>query len=124
MPKAKASEAFITAYIECALWATTDNTDDSGGEPLDANYDADDLTKACRKQMVDDCHDFVGLCEREGQPFNESDEYAGHDFFLTRCGHGAGFWDRGLPNGEELSKLAKTFGDVYLYVHRKRIHHG
>jgi hypothetical protein len=40
---------------------------------------------------------------------------AGHDFWLTRNGHGAGFWDRGL--GEVGDKLSKTcrYGtqDVY-----------
>jgi hypothetical protein len=41
---------------------------------------------------------------------------AGHDFWLTRNGHGAGFWDRGLGDlGERLSKAAKVYGEVYLY---------
>ena len=29
-------------------------------------------------------------CKYRGCPV---DEYAGHDFWLTRNGHGAGFWD-------------------------------
>lgn len=36
---------------------------------------------------------------------------AGVDFFLTRNGHGSGFWDMGLgQSGEELSALAREFG--------------
>ena len=45
---------------------------------------------------------------------------AGHDFWLTRNGHGPGFWDRpeiyGEEKAQELSALAETFGVVDLYV--------
>lgn len=39
--------------------------------------------------------------------------HAGHDFWLTRNGHGAGFWDRGMPDeiGEGLSDIAKGYGE-------------
>ena len=41
----------------------------------------------------------------------------GHDFWLTRCGHGVGFWSRGLGRlGEKLTHLAEQTGDVDLYV--------
>jgi len=46
------------------------------------------------------------------------DEKAGHDFWLTRNGHGAGFWDGDWqePAGAELSKASKAFGEINLYV--------
>jgi hypothetical protein len=34
-----------------------------------------------------------------------------HDFFLTRNGHGAGFWDGDYKNGEKLTEIAKSFGE-------------
>lgn len=45
----------------------------------------------------------------------------GHDFALTRNGHGVGFWDReheGLPRelGEALSKVCESFGEFNLYL--------
>ena len=36
-------DAFTTAYIEAALWSSMDNADEQGGEPLDANYDIEDI---------------------------------------------------------------------------------
>ncbi len=45
-----------------------------------------------------------------------TDEQIGHDLWLTRQGHGAGFWDRGLPNGDKLTELCKMIefhGEVY-----------
>jgi hypothetical protein len=42
---------------------------------------------------------------------------AGHDFWLTRNGHGAGFWDRGLGDvGDRLTDAAHVYGSVDLYV--------
>jgi hypothetical protein len=44
-------------------------------------------------------------------------DMVGHDFWLTRNGHGAGFWDRGLgERGQWLTDMAKPFGSAYLYV--------
>lgn len=43
----------------------------------------------------------------------------GHDFLLTRSGHGAGFWDRGLGEvGERLTAASKPYGDTYAWCHR------
>ena len=46
-----------------------------------------------------------------------SAEQIGHDFWLTRNHHGAGFWDRGLEAlGERLTAAAQTFGDGDVYL--------
>ena len=40
------------------------------------------------------------------------------DFWLTRNGHGAGFWDgdRKAPHSDKLTELSKSFGQVDLFV--------
>jgi hypothetical protein len=46
-----------------------------------------------------------------------TDEQIGHDLWLTRAGHGAGFWDRNLPNGDKLTAICdkcRFHGDVYV----------
>ena len=108
---------FTQAYIECALWSSMDNADEQGGESLEANYDVFDLAPECLATMEADCKDFqesfASLLEQSGL----SDEQAGHDFWLTRNGHGAGFWARGLGKiGEELTAMAKPYGSCDLYV--------
>ena len=41
----------------------------------------------------------------------------GHDFWLTRNRHGAGFWDRGLEFvGINLTDAAHAWGEFNLYV--------
>lgn len=51
-------------------------------------------------------------------------ERAGHDLWLTRNGHGVGFWDGDWPEplAEILTDSAHRLGPVDLYVHRKRIY--
>lgn len=109
------AEQFLSAYIECALWSSTDNADDSGGEPLDKNYDADDLAPECLAEFKRDCE---GFQEANADDLAGLDiEQAGHDFWLTRNGHGAGFWDRGLGElGDRLSKASKVYGSVDLVI--------
>jgi len=101
----------LPSYIECALWSSMDDS----GEPLDSGEYT--LSDKAREQMREDCQNFIAYCEEEGIDSDAwSDEQFGHDFWLTRNGHGTGFWDRGLPNGDKLTAAAKTFGSCDLYV--------
>lgn len=121
---AKKMDAFTRAYFEAALWSTTDESDEQGGEPLDKNYSISDFADDTRDKMISDCADFQ---ERFGELISDDDspkieqygrdEIAGHDFWLTRNGHGAGFWDGDWPNhGDELTNASKEYGEFYLYV--------
>ena len=51
-------------------------------------------------------------------------DQAGHDFWLTRNGHGAGFWDGDWKDsaGASLTEIAKSFGECNLYDYRRKIH--
>jgi len=110
-------DAFTTAYLECALWSSTDESNEQGGEPLDDNYGLDDISLEALQSAIDDCRSFQESNADDLAESELSDEQAGHDFWLTRNGHGAGFWDRGLGEvGDRLSKASKPYGSVDLYV--------
>lgn len=126
-------QAFIDGYIECALWADcmppeSDPDGETGGcENLT-------LRPGAREKMSVDCLDFIAANEADLIAYAEAmgdnplgmwaamaaqgrarsfsgTEKAGHDFWLTRSGHGAGFWDRGLGElGERLTKASKAYG--------------
>ena len=106
------------AYVECALWSSTDESDESGGEPLDANYSADDIAAATLATMHEECDQFIAAYWALIVESGQSPEQCGCDFWLTRNGHGAGFWDRGYPAriGDALTQAAKTEGARDLYV--------
>jgi len=116
-------EEMLEAYITCALWSTNDNADDSGGVPLDANYSNEDLTPECRAAMREDVAKFLSENRADiGDKYSQ----AGHDYWLTRNGHGCGFWDRPELWGKEASRRlteACEHQEVYLYVgDDKKIH--
>lgn len=109
------NDDFLAAYIECALWASMDNADESGGEPLDANYSPEDIAPETLERMRADCAKFYAANRDD---IDGENARAGHDFWLTRNGHGAGFWDGGWPEeiGERLTAASKAFGEADLYV--------
>ena len=102
---------FLKAYVECALWSSNDDN----GNPLDDWATINDLAPETLAIMTADCADFQ---ESFADLLEDIDnEQAGHDFWLTRNGHGAGFWDRGLGDiGDQLTEMAKPYGEVNLYV--------
>lgn len=116
-------EAFIDGYVECALWADCMPAE---GEPDDAEMggrESLEMTADGRERMAVDCDafiarnlpDLVTYCELRTYDPSQGPvaSYAGHDFWLTRNGHGAGFWDRGLGDlGERLSDAARAYGDA------------
>lgn len=107
------SAEVIQAYMVCALWSSTDDSSD----PLDANYDLGDISPELAASMMSDCENFVATNNADLQESGQSSEQIGHDFWLTRNHHGAGFWDRGLGEvGEHLTKAAQVFPEVDLYV--------
>jgi hypothetical protein len=115
-------DEMLDGYITCALWSTNDESDPSGGVPLDDNYSADDLADEARASMRADCATFartnaatIVRCFGHGRC---DWSLAGHDLWLTRNGHGCGFWDGDWPtaDGDALSEAAHELGEVHLYV--------
>jgi len=112
------NDDFFSAYVAAALWSSTDDD----GDPLDREFSVDDLSPSCLEKMRFDCCDFwiqAGdlLCDGNCNT-DQWEEQAGHDFWLTRNGHGCGFLDGDWkePAATALTALAKKFGEVYLEV--------
>jgi hypothetical protein len=99
-------------YIAAALWSSTGDDD----TPLDQTHSADDLAPETFEAMRKDCRDFIHQAKALIIATGLDPSQVGHDFWLTRNGHGAGFWDRGLGEpGDKLTDIAKHFGEVWLY---------
>lgn len=125
---------FFRSYVGTALWSSndeSDESDESGGEPLDRNHDISDIAPETIESMLRDCASFYARnrwhihCDdapqandTEGSIAAREAAMAGHDFWLTRCGHGAGFWDGDWPEpaATVLDNASESFGNVDLYV--------
>jgi hypothetical protein len=107
--------AALDGYVECALWSELDDD----GEPLDAHHAREAIHVDSLADMYADVLAFIRGCLQERPDVFEgmAPGQIGHDFWLTRNHHGAGFWDRGLgERGEWLTAMAHPYGDASLYV--------
>lgn len=97
---------FITAYFAAVNFT---ETGEDGQPPNDA-----DLDDYFRKECIADCMSFF----QRARPWLSDNQLAqaGHDFWLTRNGHGSGFWDKEkiYPQSELLTKLAESYGGAYV----------
>ena len=103
-------------YLDTLLWSSAVGED--GDESADAYEPALGLIVSSREDVKDflaAAGDLIDVAGRVIKGYNAVS--AMHDFALTRNGHGAGFWDRGLGAvGEELTAIAKGFGSHEVYL--------
>lgn len=99
-------DEFTKAYIECAFWTLPE-------DDLMENKTIYDIAPESLEKIITDCANFQAIASQ----WNATDAQAGHDFWLTRNGHGAGFWDGDWPeHGDALTEWSKTFGPCDLYI--------
>lgn len=99
-------DQMLSAYIECALWT---DEEECRGES--------EVSKPSHDQASKDCARFLF---RFPQAVNYEASQLGHDLWLTRNHHGAGFWDRpeiyGKGNARLFTEYAHNLGERYCYL--------
>lgn len=111
----------LHGYLTCALWCGN----------LDGDFSIGQVTKASHALAENDVREFiltVGIVPREalvdrsvGSVSNRlRDSYMGHDLWLTRNGHGAGFWDGdwAQPYASRMTEAAKMLGERNVWTTR------
>ncbi len=109
-------DRFTRQYLVTALWSSNDESREDGGDPLDDSYNVEDIDADTIAAAQADCDRFRELA---GDLLDErlAPTAGAHDFWLTRNGHGAGFWDGDWPEGgDRLTAICKQFGECSLYV--------
>ena len=97
-------DQMLNGYLYTALWT----------EELD-NLDVNDFDVASKHKAKSDCDLFKS---KAGSLLDGLDLSAiGHNFWLTRNGHGAGFWDGDYETevGEKLTEISKQFGEINIH---------
>ena len=121
-PSEEAVEAFVRGYVAAALWASVPLDEDADDDrALDARgFTARDIAPDSMFAAENDCRAFVTdnwatLREVLDDSYTERD--AGQDFFLSRNGHGAGFFDRGSSScWNDLQRAAKVWGETHATI--------
>lgn len=109
-------DKMLRGYLGTALWSERDVLIDNHNLDLEKDFDLDDFTKEAIDKAKKDCELFK---EKAGDLLNGLDlSIVGHDFWLTRNGHGAGFWDGDYEKsvGEKLTQISKEFGVINLFL--------
>jgi len=112
----------VRGYLDCALWCGIIAPE--GIEPGD-DYTTRDIDPKSNREAIRECLDFFQANETDlfavdvrstsdgSRPF----EILGHDFYLSRNGHGTGFWDRGYGDiGDKLHRAAAVYGSASLML--------
>lgn len=108
-------EAFMRGYVEAILWVDTL----VNGEGRDVTYWYDSPGLWWQDTPVDlaDAETFWDRFAYVILSLDYGPNMAGRDFALTRNGHGAGFWDRGLGEiGDLLSDESRAYGSHSVYI--------
>jgi len=110
---------FYSAYLEAMEW-TECHPDNP--ELHEASGWSNELLNSSKADCAAFERDNATLLSDAYAYYDYIAEQAGHDFWLTRNGHGAGFWDRGLGNiGDKLTDSAHQFGPAVLYTGDDRL---
>lgn len=119
-------DAMVNGYLTCQLWAQR-NMDSDDDRMLDADYGRYDIADEYVDTVADEFRALVAEHPIAVRMFlshyDYRSEYAdcqdrsalfGHDYYLTREHHGAGFWDRGLSGdlGRYLTDIAHSAGSA------------
>ncbi len=94
----------VNEYLETALWSTTGFND----ENLDDDYTISDISDAFHEQAEKECDEFMNLARHLFTEDELENGNIGHDFWLTRNGHGAGFWDGDYEKGDEITAIVNA----------------
>ncbi len=100
---------FINSYIQAIYFTETGGTGQpDSDDPLDSDFE---------RECIIDCLYFYSCAWAYLSTDTAEIEQAGHDFWLTRNGHGSGFWDRDWPEDkkEMLMKITSRLGHADAY---------
>lgn len=115
---------FVDSFVECIVWTDEDmikeDMEERGEDPDDLDTSLENFDSASMEELKRQCRDFVIDNWDDLQEYannGRTGDFAGHDFCLSRNGHGTGFWDRGAGDlGDSLHRAAKVYGDGSLYL--------
>lgn len=111
--------SYYEDYFVAILFGETDNSDDSGGSPLDHNYSLTDFDRDSMIKQFNQLDEFFDLAGMLLDTSDYTHEQACHDFYFTRVGHGVGFWECDhcdKETGNKLTEIAKSMGHIDIYI--------
>ena len=103
-------DRFTAATIKALYFTDTGDDEQPGADA--------ELAPETLLDLKADCRAFWRRFGCYVEPASMTPEQAGHDFWLTREGHGAGFWDGDWPQpwADMMDTGAKGYGPFTTYI--------
>lgn len=105
-PKLKI-DVILHHYLIAALWTAE----------LDGKFDVEQIKTISLNQAKKEVEVFVAVVEElllKEESINN--EQIGHDLWLSRNGHGTGFFDRDYKSGDIFQAIARKMGERNVFV--------
>lgn len=106
-------DLILISYLETALWTEEEILKEELEDNSFSIYDFNEEDKDKAREQIEW---FVNNAKSSLNGLSET--AIGYDIWLSRNGHGSGFWDRGIPKHDSdfLMDLCYQLGTVYIYV--------
>ena len=102
--------SFLASYIDTMIWSTEE------GFGLDESIDTSTIPKDIKKKINDEISHFLDVCNAHNLLDSLRLDDVAHNFYLSRNGHGVGFFDAKMENADkELLDLLQEISDVFGY---------
>lgn len=109
------AEKMLPHYLECAKWSTSGYCDNENNENNELeSLENFEFSENAEEIALLDCLYFVRIAYpwlRDVEP-----EQCGHDFWLSREGHGTGFFDRDYQYKNVLQEKAESMKGSSIYL--------
>jgi len=102
-------DEILNSYIETAIWAEESDENDLQGKTIN------DVDKESVANSKIEIYNFIKKAQQEASDelSTYDSETLGHNLWLSRNGHGAGFFD---DNNDKLQNLARSMKPVDIYL--------
>ena len=117
------NKPFKRGYAITAIW--TEDPDPPQGQYEEYGDHAKiwaSLPYRVKKEMLSDCDNFISYCldcEIPGSKLPGDSEDAGGNFWLSRNGHGSGFFDSDWSDADRLqsaSKICGSYDELWILI--------
>ena len=110
----------VAGYVAAALWSSMYENQQGETNFMDRKFSVENIHPDTLAKMTETCNKFLEENRELIDAESVEERQVGHDLWLTRNGHGTGFWDRpevyGEENAKKLTDAAHKLGECNLYV--------
>lgn len=117
VPSLSSLDSFLVGYLMAAYWTNDDAA--PPGDYIESGRPEEMHAKLSPKSLANAKKDCKNFQDDNYELIKGNPEEAGHCFWLSRCGHGSGFFDSshfGEKERKILQDKARKFGNIDLYI--------